>query len=100
MLSSSKGADAACGGIIQLHRPTEGLLECTNADAGLVTDTLRRIALEMQIEVDCCFHIDMNLICNMSDWLPLLGATCDVVGSNSTPVIRSNLGHHHHNMKN
>ena len=87
MLSSSRGADAACGGIIQLHRPTEGLLECTNADAGLVTDTLRRIALEMQIEVDCCFHIDMDPICNMGDWLSLPGATCDVVGPSSTPVM-------------
>jgi hypothetical protein len=65
----------------------QGLLECTNADAGLITDTLRRIALKIQTEFDCCFHIEMNLRCNMGDWLSLLGATCDVVGSSSTPVM-------------
>ena len=87
MLSSSRGADAACGGIIQLYRPIEGLLECTNADAGLVTDTLHRIALKIQTEFDCCFHIEIDPICNIGDWMSLLGATCGVVGSSSTPLI-------------
>ena len=87
MLSSSRDVNAACSGIIRSYRPIQGLLECTNADADLVTDTLRRIALEMQIEFDCCFHVEVNLTCNTGDWLSLLGATCAVVESSSIPAI-------------
>ena len=91
--SSSRDANAAwrnsCGRVDPYRVYLGAQTQTQAASRSLEDPSLVRLLL----------RIEMNVMRNMGGWLPLLGATCDarvvVVEPSSTPVICSNLGHHH-----